>query len=483
MKGIVSYGGYLPLNRINRDTIFKSMGWLHQASYMKGEKCVANFDEDSVTMAVTSAMNCLEGFDRDHVDGIYFATTTSPFKERRCANIIGTALDLKSQIRTADFTNSTNAGMSALIAAIDSIGAGSANSILLCASDVRVGKPGSTQELHFSDGAASLLLGDKQVIANLGGHYCVSYDFPDHWRTENDKADRAWEDRFGREQGYRKFIPEAISGLLSKYNLQQKDIAKVIFPGIYPRDHTLICKELGFEPDQVQDHLMTVMGNTGAAYPLMILISALEDSSPGDKLIVAGFGNGSDALLFDVTEEIEKVKGKKKGVKRYLKSKRELDNYEKYLAFRNLISTEGGIRAEAIPYTALSLTWRDRREILGLCGTRCKKCGTPQYPAQRVCVNPDCGAIDEMEPYRFSDKKGKVFSFTGDMLAFTPNPPGIYAVTDFDGGGRYWFDVTDCDLESMEIGMPVEISLRRKYIDEKGGIFGYFWKAVPIRDR
>ena len=480
MKGITSYGGYLPLNRINRDIVFKGMGWLHQAAYMKGEKCVANFDEDSVTMAVASAMNCLEGYHRDNVDGLYFATTTSPFKERRCANIISTALDLKSQIRATDFTNSTGSGMSALIAAIDSIGAGSANNILLCASDIRVGKPGSSQELSFSDGAASLLVGNDQVIASFEGHYCVSYDFPDHWRTENDKADRAWEDRFGREQGYRKFIPEAISGLLSKYNLQQKDIAKVIFPGIYPRDHALICKKLGFEPGQVQDHLMTVMGNTGAAYPLMLLISALEDSNPGDKLIVTGFGNGSDALLFNVTDEIGKVKGQKRGIKRYLESKKELDSYEKYLAFRDFISTEGGIRAEAIPYTALSLTWRDRREILGLCGTRCKKCGTPQYPAQRVCVNPDCGAIDEMEPYRFSDKKGKGFSFTGDMLAFTPNPPGIYAVTDFDGGGRYWFDVTDCDLESMEIGMPVEISLRRKYVEERGGIVGYFWKAVPV---
>jgi uncharacterized OB-fold protein len=226
---------------------------------------------------------------------------------------------------------------------------------------------------------------------------------------------------------------------------------------------------------------MTVMGNTGTPYPLMLLISALEDSRPGDKVIVASFGNGSDALLFQVTEEIEKVKGKRKGIKRYLRSKRELNSYERYLAFRSLISPEGGIRGEAIPYTALSLIWRDRKEVLGLCGTQCKKCGTPQYPAQRVCVNPDCGAFDQMEPYRFSDKKGRVFSFTGDLLAFTPNPPGIYAVIDFDGGGRYWFDVTDCDIESLEIGMPVEMSLRRRYTDERGGIVGYFWKAIPVR--
>lgn len=481
MKGIVSYGSYLPLNRINRDTIFKAMGWLNQAAYMKGEKCTASFDEDSITMAVAAALNCLQGCDREDVDGFYFATTTAPFKERRGADIIGTAVDLNSNVRKGDFADSTSAGTTALIAAIDAIGAGSARNMLVCASDVRLGKPGSSQELSFSDGAACLLVGHEGVIASCEGFYSVSYDFPDHWRTENDKTDRAWEDRFAREEGYRKFMHEAISGLLTKHNLRAQDIAKVIFPGVYPRDHAAIGKRLGFEPDQVYDHLMSAMGNTGTAYPLMLLISALEEAKSGDVMIVASYGHGSDALLFQVTDEIEKVRGKRRGVAPYLSSRRELNSYEKYLAFRNVISPEGGIRGEVIPYTALSLLWRNRREILGLCGARCKKCGTPQYPAQRVCVNPDCGAIDDMEPYRFSDKKGTVFSFTGDMLASTPNPPGIYAIIDFDGGGRYWFDVSDCDLESIEIGMPVELSFRRKYVDERGGIVGYFWNVVPVR--
>lgn len=481
MGGIVSYGGYLPVNRIDRELVFKAMGWLHQAPYIKGNKCVANFDEDSVTMAVAAGMNCLKGYEREQVDGLYFATTTAPFRERRGADIVGDALDLRSNIRKADFADSTSSGTTALISAVDAVSAGSAESILLCASDARLGKPGSPQEMSFSDGAASLLLGREGVIASYEGSYCVSYDFPDHWRREDDKTDRAWEDRFGREEGYRRFIPEAISGLLAQYNLAAGDVAKVIFPGIYPRDHAAICKQLGFEPSQVHDHLLTDMGNTGTAYPVMLLISALEVADPGDRLVVASYGHGSDALLFRVTEEIEKTRDQMRGLKCYLGSKRELNSYEQYLALRKLILPEGGIRAQAIPYTALSLVWRDRREILGLCGTRCKKCGTPQYPAQRICVRPECGAIDEMEPYRFSDKRGTVFSFTGDMLAFTPNPPGIYAVIDFEGGGRYWFDVTDCDLESMEIGMPVELSFRRKYVDDRGGIIGYYWNAAPMR--
>jgi hydroxymethylglutaryl-CoA synthase len=479
MKGIVSFGGYLPLYRINRGIILKSMGWLNQASYVKGQKCVANFDEDSLTMAVASSMNCLEGHERRSVKGLYFATTTSPFRERGCADIIQTALDLDSTIRTADFSGSTGAGTAALIAALNGIDEGSSERILVCASDVRLGKPGSSQEMTFSDGAAALLVGSDAVIAEYEGSYSVSYDFPDHWRAEHDRTDRAWEDRFGREKGYRKFIPEAIAGLVDRYKVNVKDISKVIFPGMYPRDHAAICTRMGLDPSQVQDHLMTVMGNTGTPYPLTLLIAALEEADPGDVLIVAGFGNGSDALLFRVTGEIERLKDKKRGMKRYLEVKRELVSYEKYLAFKNLITPEGGIRAEAIPFTALSLVWRDRREIIGLCGTRCTRCGTPQYPAQRVCVNPDCGAIDDMEPYRFSDRKGKIFSFTGDLLAFTPHPPGIYALVDFDGGGRFWFDVTDCDLDPIKIGMPVALAFRRRYVDEKSGVIGYFWKAVP----
>jgi len=479
MKGIVSFGDYLPLYRINRDIIKASMGWLNQAAFMKGQKCVANWDEDSLTMAVASGMHCLEGHERNGVDTLYFATTTSPFKEKGCADIIRTALDLNPSVRTADFSGSTGSGTAALIAALNGIGEGSSEQTLVCSSDVRLGKPGSSQELTFSDGAASILVGSNAVIAEYKGSYSVSYDFPDHWRAEYDKTDRAWEDRFGREQGYRKFIPEAITGLMNRHHLTTSDISKVVFPGIYPKDHAAICKRMGLEPFQVQDHLMTMMGNTGTSYPLILLNSALEEAKPGDVLIAAGFGNGSDALLFQATEEIERLQGSNKGMNQYLEMKRELTSYEKYLAFKNLIKPEGGIRAEAIPFTALSLVWRDQREIIGLCGTRCTKCGTPQYPAQRVCVNPECGAIDEMEPYRFSDRKGKVFSFTGDRLSFTPHPPAIYALIDFDGGGRFWFDVTDCDLDAMSIAMPVELSFRRKYVDEKSGIISYFWKAVP----
>ena len=118
--------------------------------------------------------------------------------------------------------------------------------------------------------------------------------------------------------------------------------------------------------------------------------------------------------------------------------------------------------------------------MLGLVGSKCKKCGTPQFPAQLVCVNPDCGAIGEMEDYPFADKKAKLFTYTGDMLAFSMNPPAVYGFVDFEGGGRFWFDMTDTDLENVKVDMPVEMTFRKKYMDEKSGIHGYFWKMIPV---
>ena len=37
---------------------------------LRGEKAVANWDEDSITMAVAAAKDCLKGENKDQVDGL-----------------------------------------------------------------------------------------------------------------------------------------------------------------------------------------------------------------------------------------------------------------------------------------------------------------------------------------------------------------------------------------------------------------------------
>jgi hydroxymethylglutaryl-CoA synthase len=477
--GISAYGVYIPRYRLSRKTISEAMGWLGPGA-LPGEKAVANYDEDSLTMAVAAGADCLKGNDRTGVDGLYFASTTFPYKEREGAAIIATALDLSPNIRTADFANSLKAGAGAIVSAYDSVKAEGARSILVCGSDYRLGKPGSSQEMVFGDGAAALLLGRNRVIASLEGWYSASYDFPDYRRSEDDKFVRTTEERFTREEGYTKFIPEAILGLLRKCELEVKDFAKVAYPCLNLREHAAIGKRLGFQPNQIKEPLFTTIGESGAASLLMLLVSLLEEAKPGDNILVVSYGNGAEALLFKVTEEIEKVRDRER-LKKRLAFKKELTSYEKYLAFRGILPVEVGSGGEVAP-TQLPLTWRERNTILALYGSKCKRCGTPQYPPQKICVNPNCGAVDEMEDYRLSDKRGVVFSYTADHVASSIDPPLLYGMIDFDDGGRFVFEFTDCDRDLLKIGMPVEMSFRRKYLDEPRGIHGYFWKAIPIKD-
>jgi 3-hydroxy-3-methylglutaryl CoA synthase len=121
MVGITSYGAYVPSYRINRMTIYGALGWLNPASLLPGEKAVANYDEDSLSMAVASAMDCISGVKREQIDGLFFATTTTPYKERQNAGMIATAIDLPSEIRTSDFTTSIKSGTGALISAYDAV--------------------------------------------------------------------------------------------------------------------------------------------------------------------------------------------------------------------------------------------------------------------------------------------------------------------------------------------------------------------------
>ena len=477
MTGIVSYGAYVPRYRLARSKISSAMGWLNAAA-LSGEKAVANYDEDSLTMATAAGKECLTGVNQRNIDALYLATTTAPYLERESAVIISLALDLRSSIRTADFANSLKAGTEALLLSCDSVKVGGAGNVLVCASDCRLGKPGSLQELMLGDGAAAILIGNDGVVASLEGSYSVSYDFPDRWRAATDKFVRTPEDRWVRDEAYNKFIPEAITGLLKKCGLEAKDLAKVIYPCLYARDHANIGRKLGFQPEQIQEPLLATVGDNGTATPLMMLVAALEEAKPGDNILVASHGNGSQALFFKVTEDIKKRRGGR-GIQKYLNTKAELDPYEKYLTFRGIIPTEMGVRGE-VGTTQLPLAWREQKTILSLYGSRCKSCGTPQYPPQRICVNPECGAVDEMEPYSFADKKTTLFSYTEDHLAFSVSPPQMYGMIDFEGGGRYWFDITDCEAGSLQVDMPMELTFRKKYVDEMRGIHGYFWKAMPV---
>lgn len=483
MVGICSFSGYVPRYRLNRKLVYQAMGWMNPGNIAnaKGEKAVANFDEDSITMAVAAGLIALTGMDRSKVEGVYLASTTMPYKERLNAGIVSAALGLKDDIRTADFSGGLKAGTTALLAALEGVEAKRLNNVVVTASDCRLGKPASPQELIFGDAAAALVVGDEDVMAEFKGSYSVTHDFTDHYRGQNTKFDRQWEDRWIRDLGFDQFVPEAVSGLLNKYGLKIEDFAKVIYDCHYPAARKKLNKVMEIAPEADQSNLQAEIGQSGTAQSLVMLASALEEAKPGDKLLVVSFGSGCDALYFEVTENIQKI-AKNNGISGSLANKADLDNYTKYLVWRDILPGEAGLRAEEDVWTRWSALWRSRKMVLGLWGTKCKKCGTVQIPPQTVCVNQECNAVGETEDYLFSDKVGHIESFTGDMLAASLNPPAIYGQVKFEGGGKMMFDFTDSDLDALATGMAVSMSFRRKYYDEKRDISGYFWKAVPLKE-
>src|ERR1700738_1281600 len=56
MAGIVSYGSYIPSGRVKRAAIAEVLG----VPAAKGERSVASFDEDSVSMAVEALRDALK---------------------------------------------------------------------------------------------------------------------------------------------------------------------------------------------------------------------------------------------------------------------------------------------------------------------------------------------------------------------------------------------------------------------------------------
>jgi 3-hydroxy-3-methylglutaryl CoA synthase/putative sterol carrier protein len=481
MIGVTSYGGYIPRLRLNRLSIFQSMGWFAPAIIMaaQGERSFCNWDEDSLTMAVASSRDCLHGMDKKSVDAIYLCSTTLPFADRLNAGIVKTALNLADNIVALDLTSSLKAGTTGLITALSAVGNGDTRQVLVAASDKREAKAAHFYEMWFGDGAASLLVGDTDVIAEFKGSYSVSCDFVDHYRGDNKRYDYMWEERWVRDEGYSKIIPEAVSGLFNKLSISMDDVDKFVFPCFFKAEHRNIAKRLDAGAEKVMDNLHEVCGETGAAHPLVMFVRSLEGAKPGDRILLAGFGQGCDALYFEVTENIQKLP-RRSGIAGSLADKKVCDNYPKFLKFRELIQTEMGIRAEFPSQTAMTVLWRKRNMLLGMVGGKCKACATPQFPKMDICVNPGCHERYSQEDYEFSEVPAVVKSFTGDLLAVSVDPPAIYGMVQFAGGGRFMADFTDCELTDVRVGQPVKLSFRRRLADKERGFSGYFWKAVPI---
>ncbi len=465
MVGITAYGAYLPLRRLGQGT----KGWI-----LAGEKTVANWDEDSLTMAVAAAVNCLDKTDRNVVDALYCASVSAPYKEKMMSTLAAWAIDLKPQTATLDIANSLRCGTAALHLAVDSVKADTYSNILVTASDLRSGMPRSSLDNGFGDGSAAFIIGNDNPIATLEAYTSVSNEILDVWRVDRSKFVRTWEDRFVYEEGYQKVLSTAVKQFLTKNKLDMKNISKIAYYAPDQRRHREMAATLGLKAEQIQNPLFSRIGDTGCSFSLLLLIAALEQAQPGDQILSISYGNGADISLWKATERIQQYKPKIK-IDQLLAAKYIIPSIDDYLAYREFAFSDPEAGASA----SASLIHRERDTIYRLQGVRCRLCGTLQYPAQRICTS--CQTKDNFDPVRFSDKKGTVFTYTLKNGADIPNfaRPMVDTMVDFDDGGRAIFGMTDMDIKGVKVGMKVEMTFRT--LGASGGIRNYNWRCMPER--
>ena len=469
VRGILSAGGYVPYRRLDRSEIATFFG----SGGGRGTRSVASYDEDTTTMGIEAARLALRSAsDGAEPDALWFATANPAYLEKTNATAIHAALRLDQFTPAIDTGGAVRSGIGSLRAALDGRG-----SVLVVTADLRGGLPTSTDEAGGGDGAAAVLVGDDDedapVIAELIGAASATEEFIDRWRTPGDVNVKQWEERFG-ETKYLPLGEQAWNAALKAAELTPEQVDRVIVSGTHARANRSIKGRLGTAKEAAVDDLSASVGNTATAQAGMLLATTLETAKPGDVIALVSLVDGADVLVFRTTDAIASYTPARSVAT-------QVDNgapvpYGRFLSWRRVVTVDPPRRPEPDRISAAvagrTADWKYAFE-----GSRDESSGALHLPPQRV--SREGGTIDEMEPAPMSDVAGTIATFTIDRIAYSPSPPIVFAVVDFDEGGRLPIELTDVEADDLTIGDRVEMTFRKLFTAD--GIHNYFWKARPIR--
>jgi uncharacterized OB-fold protein len=281
-----------------------------------------------------------------------------------------------------------------------------------------------------------------------------------------------WEERFGET----KYVPlgeQAWNAALKQAGVEVADVDHVAVAGMHARAVTALVKRLGLRDGALADNHLATVGNPGTAQAALLLASMLETAVPGELVALVSLADGADVLLFRVTDAIASYRPAR-SVAAQIDAGADL-TYGTFLSWRGMVTVEPPRRPEPARVSA-SAAGRSEDWKFAFVGSRDRSTGALHLPPARVSAG---GALDDMEPAPMADTEGTIVTFTIDKLAYSPSPPIVFAVVDFDGGGRFPVELTDVDAPDVRIGDRVEMTFRRLFTAD--GIHDYFWKARPVR--
>lgn len=467
--GLIGYGAYIPSARLLRTEIADVLG----EGGGKGSRAVASYDEDPVSMGVEAARHALRGRPASVLpERVYFATAAPPYLDRTNAGVIHAALGLDRRALAVDMGGAPRSAVGAVLAAAEA-----SVPTLAVLADLRHGLPGGAEERDGGDGAAALLFGrataDAPVLAAVEAVTSTTEEFLDRWRTPGSAVSRVWEERFG-EQLYGPLAGDAFADALKAAGVTANDVDHLVVAGLATRGVRQFARQSGVRLEVVADDLTSVIGNCGTAQPGVVLADVLDRAEPGALIALTVLADGASVFLLRTTDALPRHRSRPAVAAQIAAGSPGL-RYATFLSWRGELRREGPRRPDPDP-PAAPPAHRSRRYKYGFCGTRCDACGMVHLPPARVCAS--CRTCDRMSDVPMADVPATVTTYTVDHLAYTPSPPMVAAVVDFDGGGRFRCELTDVDPTGLAVGHRVTMTFRRMVTAD--GVHNYFWKARPL---
>lgn len=454
MAGILDLSLYAPRGVLQLSQITSLIG----TGRGKGERFVANFDEDTTTMACEAIRN-LDPNLTENAKTLWMATTSPAYMMKSNTTAVHAACRFRKQVPSFDTGASLRSSFGALQAAHDSCG-------LAVLADTWSGLPGGDDERLGSDAAGAVVFGDDgNSIAIIKEWKSYSAEVLERWKLPTEVDCQSWDDRFGSEI-YGSFLRE----LFESENVSCNHIVAVSSPN--PRSASVVAAIAG-NARLIQN---IEFGYSGVADIVLKLAAALEVAKPHDTILLALISDGIELVTMSVTQHVKYWQIQHALRIGKVLSKRKV-NYTDFLTWRGKLERQVPRRPEPQPPASPS-SFRNVEWKFGLVASKCLECGAVHAPPEHRCRG--CGQVGGFEPFGLSRLSGTVVTFTIDKLAYTPAPPLILVVVDFGNGARASFEVTDSESSEIYIGLRVEMVFRR--INTVGGVHNYFWKVRPFHN-
>ncbi len=498
--GIIGYGAYIPLQRIQSELIVRErekkredlaefLDKVRNGLLLK-DKSVAGISEDSITIATEAALNAVEmaGIEPSKIETVAVGSESKPYAVGTIARHVASFLGLGNHVYIADLEGACNSGMQSTAFVESQILSGRIKYGLAVGTDVAQAPVGDPLEYACGAGAGAFLLGRDSPVATIVDTAAYSSLTLDFWRRDGATVPS----HFGRTtvEAYIKHVIGAIEGLLMKHpEVSLMDFDYITFhqpSGYMPMktcktltqdqmpilDNPELQERIRLTPEFIEEKVKPWLrvldtGNTYAASTLIATCDILDHAKPGENVLAVSYGSGAYTIAtwMHVEEKILERRGRVPNVGDYVNRRRDvsLEAYQRLMRYKHS-SVRGKIEAPRIiaeiePYNGKTLTY-----------TLCNGCQRIFYPERDRCLEFDCkGPVEQ-----------RTLPVNARVLSVKKPTVKERLMSNFQimKGGKVL--IVDASPRQVQPGMELESLIRRLDDEGKSGLIIYGPAYRPV---